>query len=263
MKVKSILIIVVIIVFILSLVGFTIFSFERNKLMVAEKSISQAVDLIKQGRYQDGIDICNNFSLEYYTTYFCHASNLGVKLGNNVSITKEFCDSYPREFKSNLHWILKLFRFFERPNEAGEYAYSVYEQRESCYSHIPKELSSISVRDGVAHGQGVVIRIGLENNINRLFEFTLLPARIQIFTETFPGSKQKEKLVYDKVHTLTESGQSITILKEELNYTIFDKSTSITVVLIEKPNGEVVVGETSNLPLYLVLESPNLNVSVN
>lgn len=134
MKIKYLLIGVVGLILILSLIFFILFSIQREEYREAVNNIeNKALELIRQRNYNAGLKICDEFSLKYYTTYVCHSVALGIKLSNKEIITKEFCDSFPLKFESNLPFVLRLF---EKLNKAELFEKEALQQKESCESYI-------------------------------------------------------------------------------------------------------------------------------
>lgn len=125
--------VVLIILFAIWLVAFKL---QQNEYRDFDNDFNQGLELIREGKYDEGLAICNDFMDKYFTTVGCHGVVLGVKLSNNETITKEFCNSFPTEYEENLPWALKIFISFESPNRAENFEKQSLAFRQQCYSYV-------------------------------------------------------------------------------------------------------------------------------
>jgi hypothetical protein len=96
------------------------------KLNKSVSLLGQGLTLIREGKYDEGLSKCNEM---YYREGTCYIVMLGIKLGKNESITKDFCDSIPISDNEPFYmsWILP-----SRKN----YLKNINDAKDSCYSQI-------------------------------------------------------------------------------------------------------------------------------
>lgn len=100
-----------------------------------EKAIYTASKLIEEGRYDEGIKICNDVSNNYATTIACHSYIIQHKLDANETLSAEFCNSIPLIKKRNLPFTLKVVGLL-KPKEAEQddftFRYNAQKVRDWC-----------------------------------------------------------------------------------------------------------------------------------
>ena len=127
--------VVVFVLLVIFLIGYLNFQSEREKYYEKYKVIDEGLNLIRDGKYEEGLSKCSEFT--YYNTYVCHGAVVATKKKRGEPVTVEFCESIPTELKSNWPLTLKIFRLFENPNEADNFKKNSLDIIELC-----KQVSS-------------------------------------------------------------------------------------------------------------------------
>jgi len=129
-QVLMILGIVIVVLLVIFLIGYSNFQSEKTKFSEKWGVVSEGITLIHEGKYNEGLDKCNEFT--YYNTYLCHAAVVLTKKERGEPISLEFCQSIPTELNENYPFTIKLFRLFENPNAAEDFKKSSLDIVEQC-----------------------------------------------------------------------------------------------------------------------------------
>lgn len=90
--------------------------------------------LIREGKYQEGLRLCDSFY--YETTISGYSIALDIKLKNGEPIPPAFCRSFSNGYQQNSPILLKIFRFFEEPDLSYQMNKRAKELREKCFKSL-------------------------------------------------------------------------------------------------------------------------------
>ena len=106
------------VILILIIWGIILFN-EYTKFKKSSTLLEEGLQLLREGKYEEGLNKCNQMT---YRRGICYTTLLGLKLGENETITTEFCDSTLINNKEPF-WVLEKSKYKDQMEEIKNKCY--------------------------------------------------------------------------------------------------------------------------------------------